>query len=179
MNTHEVDLTKGNVLRTLARFSIPILATNILQSFYSMADMLVVGHFVGDTGLAAISNASMLVFLITSVSIGFSMGGNVLVARCKGAGDAEGQNLSVSVLFASMFLLSLVVTVATLAGYGPLFRLMEVPDEALTDANEYMRNYFNHMHPPYSLGADFKPSAWRFLNSAVSVLTVSLFSHSM
>ncbi|SBW08347.1 conserved membrane hypothetical protein [uncultured delta proteobacterium] len=139
MNTHELDLTKGNVLRTLARFSIPILATNILQSLYSMADMLVVGHFVGDTGLAAISNASMLVFLITSFSIGFSMGGNVLVARCKGAGDTEGQNLSVSVLFASMFLLSLVVTVATLAGYGPLFRLMEVPDEALTDANEYMR----------------------------------------
>ncbi len=139
MNTHELDLTKGDTLRTLVRFSVPILITNLLQSFYSMADMLVVGHFVGNTGLAAISNASMLVFLITSISIGFSMGGSVLVARCKGAGDAEGQKLGVSVLFASMLLLALVVTFASLASHSPLFVRMEVPAEAMNDANEYMR----------------------------------------
>lgn len=139
VNTYELDLTEGNVLRTLIRFSIPILLTNILQVFYSMVDMLVVGHFVGDIGLAAISNASMLVFLITSISIGFSMGGSVLVARCKGAGDTEGQKLSVSLLFVSMFLLALVITVAGLAGHGHLFLLMNVPAEAMSDANAYMR----------------------------------------
>lgn len=47
--------------------------------------MLVVGRIVGETGLAAISNASMISFIINSVCIGITMGGTVLAAQYKGA----------------------------------------------------------------------------------------------
>ena len=58
------DLTSGNVYKGLLRFTIPLLLANLLQSFYSIVDMLVVGRIVGETGLAAIGNASMILSLI-------------------------------------------------------------------------------------------------------------------
>lgn len=53
MNSDTLDLTRGSVPLCLIRFSFPLLLANLLQSFYSMADLLVVGRFVGETGLAA------------------------------------------------------------------------------------------------------------------------------
>ena len=52
MNSDTLDLTRGSVPLCLIRFSSPLLLANLLQSFYSMADLLVVGRFVGETGLA-------------------------------------------------------------------------------------------------------------------------------
>lgn len=75
MNSDTLDLTRGSVPLCLIRFSFPLLLANLLQSFYSMADLLVVGRFVGETGLAAVSSASTLCFLLNAVCMGFSAGG--------------------------------------------------------------------------------------------------------
>lgn len=84
-------------------------------------DMLVVGRFVGETGLAAISNASMISFIINSICIGVTMGGTVLVAQYKGADDEEGQRETVGTLFSLSFFASLLVTVSGLLVYRPAF----------------------------------------------------------
>lgn len=52
--TEEHSLLTGSVPKKLAIFAFPLLLANILQSFYNVVDMLVVGRIVGDTGLAAI-----------------------------------------------------------------------------------------------------------------------------
>ena len=70
MKNQEQDLTIGNVNGKLVRFALPLFGANLLQSFYSIVDMLVVGRIVGKTGLAAISNASMISFIINSICIG-------------------------------------------------------------------------------------------------------------
>ena len=54
--TQEQNLMSGSVPGKLIAFALPLLLANILQSFYNVVDMLVVGQFVGETGLAAISN---------------------------------------------------------------------------------------------------------------------------
>lgn len=91
MENQEQDLTVGSVPGKLIRFAVPLLGANLLQSLYSIVDMLVVGRVVGKTGLAAISNASMISFIINSVCVGVTMGGTVLAAQYKGAGDEQGQ----------------------------------------------------------------------------------------
>ena len=84
--TQEQDLLTGNVPKKLIQFAFPLFLANLLQALYNVADMLVVGKIVGEIGLAAISNASMLCFIINSLCIGLTMGGSVLVAKYKGAG---------------------------------------------------------------------------------------------
>ena len=85
----EQNLTTGRVPGKLIVFALPLLFANLLQSFYSIVNMLVVGRIVGNTGLAAISNASMAGFIINSVCIGLTMGGTVAAAQYKGAGDGK------------------------------------------------------------------------------------------
>ena len=85
----EQNLTTGSVPKKLIIFALPLLFANLLQSFYSIVDMLVVGNIVGETGIAAISNASMISFIINSICIGVTMGGTVLIAQYKGANDEQ------------------------------------------------------------------------------------------
>lgn len=120
----------------LLRFAFPLFLANMLQAFYNVVDMLVVGKMVGEIGLAAISNASMLCFIINSLCIGLTMGGSVLVA--KGAGDQKGQRDTIGMLFLLSLAASVVVTMLGLAVYEPLFRALDVPAEAYSDACGYM-----------------------------------------
>ena len=102
--TKEHNLLTGSVSEKLAVFAFSLFLANILQSFYNVVDMLVVGQIVGDTGLAAIGNASKLCYIINSICIGMTMGGAVLIAQYKGASDKKRQAES----FQMLALLSLV-----------------------------------------------------------------------
>ncbi|GAA0791187.1 MATE family efflux transporter [Faecalicatena orotica] len=139
MKNQEKDLTVGSVPQKLIRFAVPLLGANLLQSLYSIADMLVVGRVVGKAGLAAISNASMLSFIINSICIGVTMGGTVLAAQYKGANDEQGQKETIGTLFSLSFIASILVTAAGLLLYSHLFSLLHVPVEAMKDACDYMQ----------------------------------------
>lgn len=135
----EQNLTTGSISKKLIIFTFPLLLANLLQSFYSIVDMLVVGRIVGETGLAAISNASMISFIINSVCIGVTMGGTVVIAQFKGANDEQGQSETVGTLFSIAFIASVIVTAFSLLIYKPLFVLLNVPYGAMQDACEYMK----------------------------------------
>ena len=82
--------------------------------------MLVVGQFVGETGLAAISNASKLCYIINSICIGMTMGGAVLIAQYKGANNKKGQAETFQMLSMLSLATSILLTVISLAGYQPV-----------------------------------------------------------
>ena len=128
--TQEQDLLTGSVPQKLIRFAFPLFLANLLQALYNVVDMLVVGKIVGEIGLAAISNASMLCFIINSLCIGLTMGGSVLVAQYKGAGNQKGQRDTIGMLFLLSLVASVVVTMLGLTVYESLFRALDVPEEA-------------------------------------------------
>lgn len=125
--TQGQDLLTGSVPKKLIRFAFPLFLANLLQALYNVVDMLVVGKIVGKTGLAAISNASMLCFIINSICIGLTMGGSVLVAQCKGANDQTGQRDTIGMLFFLSLVGSAVVAILGLAIYEALFQALNVP----------------------------------------------------
>ena len=135
----EQDLTTGSVPKKLILFALPLLFANLLQSVYSIADMVVVGNILGETGLAAISNASMVSFIINSVCIGITMGGTVLTAQYKGANDEQGQIETAGTLFGISLIASFIITVIGLFVYAPLFQVLNVPAASMQDACEYTK----------------------------------------
>lgn len=135
----EHSLLTESVPKKLAVFALPLLMANILQAFYNVVDMLVVGQIVGETGLAAINNASKLCYIINSICIGMTMGGAVLIAQYKGADDKKGQAESFQTLALLSLVSSLLVTAVSLAIYQPLFRVLNVPADAYQDACDYMK----------------------------------------
>lgn len=144
--TQEQNLLSGSVPRKLIAFALPLLLANILQSFYNVVDMLVVGQFVGETGLAAISNASKLCYIINSICIGMTMGGAVLIAQYKGANNKKDQAETFQMLSMLSLAASILLTVISLAGYQPLFRALKVPADALGDACDYMKSFATELY---------------------------------
>lgn len=49
-----VDLTKGNISKTILQFAWPMMLGNLLQQMYNIADTWVVGRFLGADALAAL-----------------------------------------------------------------------------------------------------------------------------
>lgn len=58
----------------MLRFSVPMIAGNLLQQVYNLVDTLVVGRFLGADALAAVGSAYTLMIFITSIIIGLCMG---------------------------------------------------------------------------------------------------------
>ena len=87
MQKKKIDFTEGKVFFKLLRFILPIIATNLLQTFYNAADMIVVSFSHEENAVGAIGVTGSFLGLILNVLIGFSVGANVVVAREIGAKD--------------------------------------------------------------------------------------------
>ena len=79
----------GPLLGKILLFTLPLMASSILQLLFNAADIVVVGRFAGDNSLAAVGCNGALINLMTNVFLGLSVGGNVLAARDYGAGNEE------------------------------------------------------------------------------------------
>lgn len=73
------DLTKGKISKNLILFALPMMAGNLMQLFYNIADTLIVGRVVGKNALAAVGFAYTLMTFLTSIFLGLSMGGRSLI----------------------------------------------------------------------------------------------------
>ena len=60
--SRNLNMTTGNPTGLLFTFAIPMLIGNLFQQAYSLADSIVVGHFVGANALAAIGSTSSTTF---------------------------------------------------------------------------------------------------------------------
>ena len=80
----QLSLTEGNVRRALSRFAIPFLGASLLQFLYGAVDLIVVGQFADQAGIAAVSTGSQVLNLVTFVVTQFAMGITVLIARYLG-----------------------------------------------------------------------------------------------
>ena len=75
------DLTTGNVAKTLITFTVPLLLANLLQAFYAVADLIIVGLFSGAHTISAVSTSGQFTHGITMLLTGFTMGATVMVAQ--------------------------------------------------------------------------------------------------
>lgn len=83
----DLDLTKGGITRGLLIFALPMIAGNLLQQLYNIADTLIVGQALGKNALAAVGSAYTLMTFLTSIFLGLSMGAGALVSIYLGRGD--------------------------------------------------------------------------------------------
>ena len=61
------DLTKGSITKGLLLFALPMIAGNLLQQLYNIADTLIVGRVLGSNALAAVGSAYTLMTFLTSI----------------------------------------------------------------------------------------------------------------
>ena len=85
MGGNTLDMTKGSPWRLIVKFAIPVFLSQVFQQLYNTADTLIVGRFLGDEALAAVSSSGPLICFFE----GMTMGAGVTISRFFGAGDHE------------------------------------------------------------------------------------------
>ena len=83
------DLTQGSSTKGLLLFAAPMVAGNLLQQLYNIADTLIVGQALGRNALASVGSAFTLMAFLPSVFLGLSMGAGALFSIYLGRGSRD------------------------------------------------------------------------------------------
>lgn len=131
------ELTRGNVTGTMLVFAGPMIAGNLLQQCYNIADTLVVGKILGAGALASVGAAYTLMTFLTSVLIGLCMGSSSVTAFYYGKKDYGRMKEAGAASFAFIGAVSAVMNILVFAWIDEILRLLRIP----ADLNGMMRDY--------------------------------------
>lgn len=132
----------GKLPKQILLFSLPLMASNVLQVLFNMADIAVVGQFAGSISLAAVGSTATAVTLFTGILIGISGGVNALIARYYGGSNREELGRTVHCAAIICLLCGIAMLVFGIFGTRPLLRLLNTKEELLDKACLYMQIYF-------------------------------------
>lgn len=139
MTNDKADFTRGNILKKLVAFMMPILGALILQAAYGAVDLLVVGRFGSTSGLSAVSTGSQVLNLVTFVVIQFAMGITVLIARYLGEKRPERIGAVIGGGAVVFTIMSVALFIAMVGFARPISVLMQAPAEAVDLTASYVR----------------------------------------
>lgn len=147
--TLSTDLTIGHPFKQLITFSIPFVISNLLQQAYNLADMAIVGRFIGSEGLAAASAGGEIAMFYLFLCMGFSAAGQIIIAQNVGVGNKRGVSRTIGTLFTLQFIMGIVCCAASFIFCDGFLRLINVPEEAFQYAHEYSLVLFAGMIPVF------------------------------
>ena len=136
--SHMYDMTKGNELSLLMKFSVPMLLGNLFQQFYNLVDSIVVGQFVGANALGAVGATSSITFLFFSLCNGLSIGMGILIAQYFGANNEENVKRSIANSIYIVAISGSVMSILSVLLARPVLMLMKTPDIIIEDSVAYL-----------------------------------------
>lgn len=152
---YTLNLSEGPILKNLLLFSLPLIASSVLQLFFNAADVVVVGRFAGDNSLAAVGSNGSIINLLTNVFMGMSVGANVLVARYFAAKQEEEVRKTVHTAITVSVVSGIILAMLGVLAAKQLLIWMQSPAEVIDLSTLYLRIYFLGMPATllYNFGA--------------------------
>jgi putative MATE family efflux protein len=141
------NLTTGPLFQKIILYTLPLIATAVLQLLFNTADIIVVGRWGGETSeacansLAAVGSCSTLCALLVTFFFGLSVGSGVCVAHDIGAGHEDEVQKTVSTSIITSVGCGVLVATCGLIFAKDLLVLMGTDPTVLEEATLYMRAY--------------------------------------
>jgi len=152
---YSIDMCSGPLASKILLFSLPLMASSLLQLLFNAADVVVVGQFAGKEALAAVGSNTALINLMINIFVGLSVGTNVVIARDLGSGRHDSVSQSVH----TAMTLGLLSGVGMMCVGAVMVRQLLVwtssPADVIDLATVYLRIYFFGMpaNLTYNFGA--------------------------
>ena len=134
-----MDMTKGNTIKQLLLFAVPMLIGNVFQQLYNMVDSIVVGKYVNAEALAAVGATSSLNFFFFSFSFGMAAGVGVIVAQYVGAGDETNVKKTIANAIYVISAIAICMSIIGIIFADNILMLLHTPEAILKNATLYMR----------------------------------------
>ena len=132
------DLTKGNITKTMLLFALPMIAGNILQQFYNIADTFIVGKFLGADALAAVGSSYALMIFLTSILLGLCMGSGALFSIRFGEKNEEKLKSSIFVSFFLILAVTVVINIFSFVFIDKIINFMRIPENIFKITKDYL-----------------------------------------
>ncbi len=136
-------MTEGPIWKRIVTFAFPLFWGNLFQQLYNTADSVIVGNFLGDAALAAVSSSGSLIFLMVGFFNGIAIGAGVVIARFFGARDIPNLRKSIHTTIAFGLFCGLALTVVGVLAAPQILVWMGTPSAVLPNSITYFRIYFS------------------------------------
>ena len=184
-NAATCNMTTGAPWRRITAFALPVLLSQVFQQLYNTVDALIVGRFLGDEALAAVTSSGPLIFLLVSFFEGLTLGAGVAISRYFGANDPARVERAIHTNILVSAISGLLLTGLGVWLTPHILRWMDTDPEVLPDAIDYFRYYFTGVLAVVlynacksimnALGDSRRPLYYLLLSSAVNVVLDLLF----
>ena len=142
MDTKKISLTEGNAKIGILKFAFPIFLGQVCQQLYNVVDAIVVGNYVGQNALAAVTSTGALIFLLVGFFGGMFTGAGVIISRYFGANDSKKVKKAVGTAVSFGLISGTILTIIGTLFTPFILRLMGTPDSVFNDSSIYIRTYF-------------------------------------
>ena len=132
------NMTVGSPAGHIFYFALPLLLGSFLQQLYNMVDSWVVGNYAGDASLAAVGVGYPVIFMFTSLFMGLSGGGTVVIAQFYGAGNMGRVRDTVDTVYTAFMASAIPITLLALGLVKPVLLLMQVQADAWAESWLYL-----------------------------------------
>lgn len=132
------NMTEGPITKTLLLFSLPMIAGNLLQQCYNIADTLIVGRFLGSGALAAVGSSYTLMTFLTSILLGLCMGSGAVFSIRYGEKDEERLKESMGASFLLILSTAVILNILVFLLLDEIMILLQVPGEIYEMMREYL-----------------------------------------
>lgn len=132
------DLTQGNIMKNLLKFSFPIMVGNVLQQLYNVVDTLIVGRYLGKNALAAVGSSYTLMVFVTSVILGLCMGSSAFFSMQFGRRDHDRLQQGIYMAFLMIGAVAVALNILVYAGIYGILAFLRVPGEVVWFMKEYL-----------------------------------------
>ena len=179
------NMTTGAPWRRITAFALPVLLSQVFPQLYNTVDALIVGRFLGDEALAAVTSSGALIFLLVSFFEGLTLGAGVAISRYFGANDPARVERAIHTNILVSAISGLLLTGLGVWLTPHILCWMDTDPEVLPDAIDYFRYYFTGVLAVVlynacksimnALGDSRRPLYYLLLSSAVNVVLDLLF----
>ena len=133
------DMTEGNEISLLIKFSLPMLIGNIFQQFYNLIDSIVVGRFIGADALAAVGATGSINFLFFSVCMGLSVGVGIVISQYFGAKKEAQVKRAIANAIYVIGVSGIIMSILASVFARSILQVMHTPPEILGEATNFLR----------------------------------------
>ena len=131
-------LTHGKITFNMLLFALPLMAGNLLQQLYNIADTWVVGHYIGTDALGAVGAAYALMTFLTSILSGLCMGSGAAISVRYGAGKKNAMRNCVFLSFVFIAVLAAVLNISVYLLGDSILSFLRVPTETRPLMQDYL-----------------------------------------
>lgn len=135
---NRIQITEGNVLKTLIVFAIPFLIANILQSLYGAVDLFVVGRYCSAESVAAVSTGTQVTQIVTSLVTGLTLGSTILIGEYTGSGQLNMVKKTIGTTLTVFLMVAVLISAEMLVFERPLLTLLGTPAESFELTMQYV-----------------------------------------